>query len=49
MRTKHFSLFLHILTLYLQGHYQRWKGDCHAATWSVYIRLVDVPDTHSRI
>ena len=35
--------FPHMLTLYLQGHYQRWKRDCHTATWSIYIWLVDVP------
>ena len=31
-----------MLTLYLQGHYQRWKRDCHTATWSIYIWLAGV-------
>ena len=31
------GLFLHVLILYVQGHHQRRKRDCHAITWSIYI------------
>ena len=30
-------LFLHVLILYLQGHYQCRERDCHTITWSIYI------------